>query len=214
MSYNKLLRGYQAFRSQIYPGQAALLEDLAQQGQRPKVLMISCSDSRVDPSILLNTDPGDLFVLRNVANIVPPYTPDGSHHGSASAVEFAVRSLMVEHIVVMGHAGCGGCEALLDTGDDEESPTDFVHDWVRLAKDARARVLHDHGNRPRHEQLIRLEEENVRESLAALKTYPWLKARIDDGSLELHGWRFDVEHGSLWVLDEGKGTFEQMPVDD
>lgn len=214
MSYNKLLRGYRKFRADIFPQQAALFETLAKRGQRPKVLMISCSDSRVDPSTLLCADPGDLFVLRNVANIVPPYTPDGAHHGTASAIEFAVRALKVEHIVVMGHAGCGGVEALMDHTEDNPSEFDFVHGWVTLAKDARTRVLDAHTHAPRDEQLERLEEENVVESLTALESYPWLKARMDDGSLALHGWRFDVEHGLLWVHDPATGNFAQMPVED
>ncbi len=214
MSYEKLLGGYRKFRKSVYPDLAILYKNLALEGQRPKVLMISCSDSRTDPSTLLCADPGDLFVLRNVANIVPPYTPDGGHHGTASAIEFAVLSLRVEHIIVMGHAGCGGIEALMDLSTADAGKSDFLHGWVTLAEDARARVLNRHGDASRGEQLVRLEEENVRQSLMALETYPWIKQAIAGGTLNLHGWRFDVEHGALTLFDPNTGGFELVPAEE
>ncbi len=207
MTYDKLLDGYRKFRQTVYPELSALYQRLAREGQRPKVLMISCSDSRTDPSTLLCADPGELFVLRNVANIVPGYSPDGGHHGTASAIEFAVRSLGVEHIIVMGHAKCGGVEALLDYTEAEAGKTDFVHHWVVQAREARDRVLHDHAGASREEKLIHLEEENVHQSLIALETYPWIKDAVAAGKLALHGWRFDVEHGALSIYEPSTGRF-------
>lgn len=211
MTYDKLLDGYRKFRKTIYPELSDLYQRLAREGQRPKVLMISCSDSRTDPSTLLCADPGELFVLRNVANIVPGYSPDGGHHGTSSAIEFAVRSLEVEHIIVMGHAKCGGVEALLDYTEAEAGKTDFVHNWVVQARDARDRVLHDHGSAPRDELLVRLEEENVHQSLIALNTYPWIKDAVAAGKLALHGWRFDVEKGALTIFNDATGQFDVAP---
>ena len=187
------LDGYRRFRSTDWPERQALFENLAQRGQRPGALVIACCDSRVDPAMILGADPGELFVIRNVANLVPPYAPDGAYHGTSAALELAVRTLEVSDIIVMGHAMCGGVRFLLDGGEDR---TDFVGNWVRIAASARARVLECHAADPQ----AACEQETVRLSLTNLRTFPWIAEREAALRLRLHGTIFDIRTGVLQRL--------------
>ena len=190
---DSLIDGYRKFRETDWPERKALFQDLAQRGQRPAAMVIACSDSRVDPAMIFGAGPGEMFVVRNVANLVPPYAPDGAYHGTSAALEFAVRTLEVAEVIVLGHAMCGGVRFLLEGGEDR---TDFVGSWVNIAQAARARVLACHPADPQ----TACEQETVRLSLANLRTFPWVAEREADGRVSLHGATFDIRTGILQRL--------------
>ncbi len=220
---NKLLDGIKNFQQRVYDQHLFNMKDLVEVGQQPKVLLISCSDSRVDPAILTNAAPGDLFVLRNVANLAPSYELESKYDGARSAIEYAVRDLEVEHIVILGHAHCGGIKALLKSLSGQSIPRDFIGDWVSIAKEGCERyVIEQLGdlNNPLkeadlenlHEHIHLLERASIRGSLDNLLTYPWIKDRVESGTLQLHGWWFDLETGDLWATDADNSVF--LPVID
>ena len=210
MANTELVKRYKTFRSESYPELRDLYEKLATEGQSPGVLMISCCDSRVNPDQILSAEPGELFVVRNIANMVPSYTPDDAHHGTASAIEFAVRFLKVRHIMIMGHAGCGGIRALLGGADGLDAETDFVHNWVEQGEPAKARVLKEKSSCSEEDQLVALEEANIEVGLENLMTYPWLKERVDAGKLHLYGLRFDILNATLTEFSPTSGKFEPV----
>ncbi|MFN4088654.1 MAG: carbonic anhydrase [Alphaproteobacteria bacterium] len=197
----RLIDGFEDFRREYFEQHTALFEAL-RVGQRPKVLIIGCSDSRADPAILTRAQPGDLFIVRNVAAIVPPYAPDGSHHGTSSAIEFAIRVLAVEHVVVLGHGMCGGMRALAEP---EAVRLEFMSDWVDLMAEARDAVMR--AGLPEAERLPTLEKAAVLCSVRNLVTFPWLRARLEKGDLSLHGWYFDIGAGELLAFDAETATF-------
>ena len=197
---DELIAGYRRFRAETWPQQRARFEELAAQGQRPHTMIIACSDSRVDPQSIFAAGPGELFILRNVANLVPPYMPDELFHGSSAAVEFAVRVLKVDRIVVMGHALCGGISALLNGPPPEVQ--DFVAGWIGIAERARKVALR--CDVPEQRQEI-AEHEAVRISLDNLMTFPWVAEAVAAGRLSLHGAHFGVATGRL-VLVPAQGT--------
>jgi carbonic anhydrase len=197
-----LLDGYRRFREDTWPQQRARFEALAAQGQKPHTMVIACSDSRVDPAMIFAAGPGELFVIRNVANLVPPYAPDASYHGTSAAVEFGVRVLEVGRIVVMGHAQCGGVRALLEGAPQRGG--DFVAGWMDIAAPARRKVL---ACEPVETQQEACELETVRLSMANLMTFPWIADRVATGRLRLRGAHFAVATGRLMVLDSVTGEF-------
>lgn len=200
---DELLDGYRRFRVTSWPERKALFEKLARKGQSPETLVIACSDSRVDPTMIFDVGPGELFVVRNVANLVPAYsTPDHAHHGTSAAIEFAVKVLEVKCVVVLGHALCGGARALLDGA--PEQAQDFLPDWVRIAASASDIARHLTDDDAEQRRLV--EYGCVRLSLTNLTTFPWVKERVDDGRLSLHGFYFAVATGVLEQLGED-GTF-------
>jgi carbonic anhydrase len=199
---NRLIDGYRRFREETWPAQRERFIALAEQGQRPQTMLIACSDSRVDPQMIFSAAPGELFVVRNVANLVPPYMPDTAFHGTGAAVEFGVRVLGVKQLVVMGHALCGGIRALLDG----VPPTagDFVAGWIGIAERARAAALRCDAPDARQEAG---EHEAVRISLANLMTFPWVAEAVAEGRLTLHGAHFGVATGRLMLLDPATDSF-------
>jgi carbonic anhydrase len=199
-----LIHGYRRFRAGTWRAERSRFEELSRLGQRPRALVIACSDSRTDPQMVFNAAPGELFVIRNVANLAPPYGPDDQPHGVSSAIEFAVRTLRVRDIVVMGHAMCGGIKALLDGTPPELS--DFVAQWVRIAEPARQRAMTVRPER-RHDFC---EHESVRLSLDNLMTFPWIRAAVEAGEMKLHGCFFDIRSGVLERLGED-GVFRPIP---
>jgi carbonic anhydrase len=203
--FNALLNGYHRFRSDRYRAERARWEELAT-GQEPPVMIIGCCDSRVDPATIFDTRPGQAFILRNVANLVPPFERGGGLHGVSAALEFAVTKLEVRHVVVMGHGGCGGVAASLQ-GHGEKSES-FIDGWIALLDDARDRVR---AAAPADPQRA-LEYEGVRDSLQNLRTFPFVAEREQAGSLKLHGCYFAIAEGSLYDLDEEAGIFH--PVSD
>lgn len=200
---DKLLDGYRRFRATSWPERKALFERLAALGQKPQTLVIACSDSRVDPSMIFDAGPGELFVVRNVANLVPAYSvPDHAHHGTSAAIEFAVRVLEVRQIVVLGHALCGGAGALIDGA--PEQAQDFLPDWIKIARPARD-IAVNLSDDPVEQRRI-LELQCVKLSLRNLETFPWVRERLDDGRLALQGAYFAVATGVLERLG-ADGTF-------
>jgi carbonic anhydrase len=201
----RLLSGYRRFRRDRWPERRRQFEALADTGQRPRALVVSCADSRVDPAMIFDADPGELFVVRNVANLVPPFAPDGAHHGTSAAVEFAVRVLQVPDILVMGHGLCGGVRALLEGAPAEAS--DFIAPWIALAALAKARAS---ARTDIPDQQLCCEQETVRLSLENLSTFPWIASRVAAGTLRLSGAHFDIRSGVLRISDEN-GEFEAVP---
>jgi carbonic anhydrase len=199
-----LIAGYRRFRASTWREERDRFEELSRLGQKPRALVIACSDSRTDPQMVFNARPGELFVIRNIANLVPPYGPDDQPHGVSSAIEYAVRALRVRLIVVMGHAMCGGVKALLEGAPAEVS--DFVGQWVRIAAPARERAMAAPPDR-RHDVC---EHETVRLSLANLLTFPWIKSAVEAGELTLHGCFFGIRSGVLERLGED-GVFRRIP---
>jgi carbonic anhydrase len=199
-----LINGYRRFRAGTWRDERSRFEELSRLGQKPRALVIACSDSRTDPQMVFNAAPGELFVIRNVASLVPPYGPDDKPHGVSSAIEFAVRALRVQEIVVMGHAMCGGIQALLNGAPAEVS--DFVGQWVRIAEPARVRAIKEPPDRQQHV----CEHEAVRLSLANLLTFPWIKSAVDAGQLRLHGCYFGIQSGILEYLG-ADGVFRPIP---
>lgn len=210
--FAELLKGYRRFREDTYPRQKARFEETAVEGQHPKLMIIGCSDSRVDPAQIFDVDPGDIFVVRNVAALVPPFETTPGQHGVSAAVEFAVQMLEVKQIVVMGHGRCGGCKAALTQGfaTAEHGEGAFVANWVSLLDEARRPVAEKYGTEGRKAEMA-MEFAAIRQSLANLRTFPWLAQKEADGSLKLRGAHFSIMEGVLYSLDEETGEF--LPED-
>jgi carbonic anhydrase len=186
--------GYQRFMERYWFENRDVFQALAAKGQAPRAMVIACCDSRVSPEVIFDTEPGEIFVVRNVANLVPPYAPDSDNHGTSAALEFAVRKLLVSHIIVMGHSLCGGIRALVE--DNLTDDDDFIGPWMKIATVARERSLAvADGVVETARQLC--EHESIRVSLANLMTFPWIRSRVEQGDLQLHGWFFNIESGSL-----------------
>lgn len=193
----RFLEGYRLFRSNYFEQNKEFITSLMAKGQKPKVMLIACSDSRIDPSLKFGAEPGDMFIVRNVANLVPPYGPDSMYHGTSAALEFAVRGLEIEHIIVMGHARCGGIHSLMHDGAHTD---DFISSWMAIAKPAREAALAVTKEPAAAQRLC--EQEAVKTSLRNLKTFPWVAERLEQGKLKIHGWYFDLETATLYILDD------------
>ncbi len=207
--FAELLKGYRRFREETYPRQRERFDRAATEGQHPRLMIIGCSDSRVDPAQIFDVDPGDIFVVRNVAALVPPYETTPGQHGVSAAVEFAVQVLEVAQIVVMGHGRCGGCKAALDQSLADAGPGSggFMRGWIKLLDDARGPVVEAHGTSGVLAELA-MEFAAIRQSLANLRTFPWLAEKERAGQLKLRGTHFSIVEGRLYALDEETGAFE------
>ena len=197
---DSLIAGYRRFRATAWPQRRRRFETLAEHGQNPRAMVIACADSRVDPAMIFDAGPGEIFTIRNVANLIPPCQPDGAYHGTSAALEFGVEVLGVADLIVLGHGLCGGVRALLEGLPDE--PGSFIGPWIRLAEPARARVRACDAPDPQ----LACEQEVVRLSLANLRSFPWIASRVAAGTLRLHGAHFDIRTGVLAVMD-GAGVF-------
>jgi carbonic anhydrase len=207
----ELVEGYRRFLDNRYSQEASLYRSLADGGQSPRTMVIACCDSRVDPAAIFNARPGELFVLRNVANLVPPYEPHGDYHGTSAALEFAVTGLNVETIVVMGHARCGGVRAYLDGLYEKTTNNGFINRWMSLLNAARTEALRASAKEPIEVQQKSLEHASVRHSIDNLMTFPFIKENIAAGRLRLRGAYFDIADGKLLSLDDDNGAFR--PID-
>lgn len=205
-----LIDGYRRYRLGWSEEQRELYRHLVEDGQDPKVMVVACCDSRVDPSIILDAQPGSLFMTRNIANLVPPYEMSGAHHGTSAALEYAVRSLNVEHVIVLGHAHCGGIRALHE---GSAGDMDFVGPWMEIVREARDEVHKTCGHERQSLQRRRLEEEAIRVSLRNLMTFPWIKERVAAGNLRLHGWHYGLAEGELSALDPETNEFQSLLED-
>lgn len=198
---------FRRFKHRIYVPNADQYEELATYGQSPEVMLISCCDSRVDPETIFNAMPGELFVARNVANLVPPHETGGKFHGVSASIEFAVLNLRVKHIVVLGHSGCGGVRAALDKSAAIETEAKFISRWMSILDDARLTVLASHQMKSEAEKLEALEKEGIKTSIRNLRTFPFVRERENKGKLNLHGAHFDIKTGNLTVLNHSRGEF-------
>ena len=205
----RLIDGYAAFLDGRFPQESNRYQELAREGQSPKTMVISCCDSRVSPEVIFDVGPGELFVVRNVANLVPPYAPDGNQHGTSAALEFAVQALRVADIVVLGHARCGGIRAAVAEDAEPLSPGDFIGKWMSMIAPAIDSVG-PRGGRSMADYLASLERTSVATTLKNLRTFPCVRILEERGKLRLHGAFFGVETGQLSVLDEATGVFSPV----
>lgn len=203
----ELVNGYKDFLSQSYPQQKDLYRALAETGQEPKTMIIACCDSRADPAVIFSAGPGEIFVVRNVANLVPPHEPHGDYHGTSAALEFAVEGIGVQTILVMGHARCGGIKAFLDGLYEPADPPGFIDRWMTLLNPARAEALRELSDAPIERKQEALEQAGIRHSLENLMTFPCIKERVADGRLQLRGAYFDIADGTLLALEPDSGKF-------
>jgi carbonic anhydrase len=203
-----LLEGYRTFTSQRLPTEQSRYRDLAERGQSPAVMVIGCCDSRVSPEVIFDAGPGELFVVRNIANLVPVYQPDGNAHGVSAALEFAVTALRVKHIVVLGHAQCGGIRAFIDNS-APLSPGDFIGRWMSMfIKPGEKVSQRDHETMA--DFTVRIEKAAVFRSLENLMTFPFVQELVDRGEMDLHGAYFGVAEGTLFVLDKAAKEFRSV----
>jgi carbonic anhydrase len=198
---------YRRFRHRHFVPHADDYEELATYGQNPEVMVISCCDSRVDPETIFSALPGELFVVRNVANLVPPYETGGKFHGVSTAIEFAALNLRVKHLVIMGHSGCGGVKAALDQSAAIQTEAQFISRWMSMLDDARLRVVSAHQMAPQAVKQALLEKEGIKTSIKNLRTFPFIRDLEDKGRLSLHGAYFDIATGTLSVLNHSRGEF-------
>ncbi|CAN5843601.1 carbonic anhydrase [soil metagenome] len=202
----RLIEGFKRFRADYFEANRARFERLAGRPQHPRYAIVTCCDSRIDTTRVFDAIPGEVFLIRNIANLVPPYEPDQHHHSTSAAIEYAVRILKVGQFVVLGHAGCGGIQALLDP---PAPSTDFINLWLEMAASARDRTL-SKGGLSREERQRHCELEALKSSLANLLTFPWLKSRIEDGSLQVDALHLDLERGGLLLYDRQGDAFAEV----
>lgn len=203
----RLIEGFQRFQTKYYEPQRARFERLAARPQHPRYAIVACCDSRIDMSLTFGTVPGEIFVIRNIANLIPPYRPDDREHSTSAAIEYAVRFLKVGQFVVLGHADCGGIKALLVP---PEESTDFVANWMGLAAPARQRVAARAEELSPAEHQRACELEALKDSLANVLSFPWVKVRVDDGSLHVDALYLDLERGELLLYNQQKDEFSPV----
>jgi carbonic anhydrase len=197
-SFTKMLQGYQGFRRKYAQGDQSVMHFLSHYGQQPQVMVVACCDSRVDPALILQCDPGDLFVVRNVANIVPPFEKDEAHHGTSAALEFGIRGLKVEHLILLGHSQCGGIQALLNQ--HENNQNDFINNWVSLI-DTEHAANHDADDYAK----IALHQ-----SYQNCLTFPWIHEAIQQKKLVIHLWYFDIKAGQIYTYSDTEKKFKTL----
>ena len=203
------LAGWERFQEKYFAGDDSIFSRL-RQGQSPSALVISCCDSRADPGMLMGAGPGDIFVVRNVANLVPPYRNGAEMPGIRADIEFAVKSLNVEHIIILGHSGCGGIRALMDGEGITASNFEFIGAWVSIAAAAREQVLRELAGAPQAVQATACGQAAIALSLGNLLTFPWIRERVEAGTLALHGWYFDIDAGELLGYSPQTSSFAPL----
>lgn len=197
-SFEKIIRGYNKFREKYSEERTSLMHDLAEEGQKPEIMLVSCCDSRVDPALLLQCHPGDLFIVRNIANIVPPYESDESHHGTSAALEFGICYLHVKHLIIMGHSQCGGINAFLHQDDLHQD--DFISRWTDLIDIKRKKNL----------GVDECAKSALLSSYENCLSFPWIQQRIEAGKLKIHLWFFDISTMALQAYDFSRSQFKEL----
>lgn len=197
-TFKKILNGYHLFREKYASGDNSVMQYLSHHGQQPEIMVVSCCDSRVDPAVILQCDPGDLFVVRNVANIIPPYEKDEAHHGTSAALEFGICFLKVKHLILLGHSQCGGIQALLNSHGSNHN--DFIQNWVSLIKLRNASVT----NPDQYAQLA------LHQSLQNCLTFPWISDKVNQKTLIVHLWFFDVKQGKIFTYSDAQKEFQPL----
>lgn len=211
MAIKKLVNGFRVFKANYIAGNSSeLFEKLITEGQSPEVLVIACSDSRLDPAILTNSAPGDIFSVRNIAAMVPSYDPDGHAHGTSAAVEYAVSVLKVKHVIVMGHALCGGVRALAESGPDLEEKKDIISSWISIGARARDAVREFFPGLEINEKARVLEQTSLLVSMKNLMTFPCVYEGVKNGTLNIHAWYFDMPNGKLLNYDPEAKRFRNL----
>jgi carbonic anhydrase len=205
---HRLVEGYTAFLGSRLREEQSRYQELSEIGQSPEIMVIGCCDSRVSPEVIFDARPGELFVVRNVANLVPPYTPDGAQRAVSAALEFAVQALKVKHIVVLGHEQCGGIRAFAEES-KPLSPGDFIGRWMEMIAPA-AQSLGPRGDMPMNRYLMRLEQASMVKTLENLMSFPCVRILVERGKLTLHAAYFGVATGALSVLDQSSGEFQPV----
>lgn len=195
----KMLKGYQLFRNKYAHGNKSIMRSLSHYGQEPQLMVVACCDSRVDPALILQCDPGDLFVVRNVANIVPPYEKDEAHHGTSAALEFGVRFLQVKHLILLGHSQCGGFQTLLN--EENSTQNDFITNWVSIIKT----TDFDPQNADHYAKLA------LQQSYQNCMTFPWVNEKVMQKKLVIHLWFFDIKTGKILTYCDTRKTY--VPLD-
>ena len=197
----KLIEGNKLFRKNF---NTALFNELVEQGQKPKIMIIACSDSRVDPTRVFNCQPGDLFVIRSVANLVPPCEDNTAYHGTSAALEFGINFLEVEHIIIFGHTKCGGIQALFENISNvwNNKKYNFIAKWMDIARPAYDKVISEHGNASFEEKVVLCEQYALINSLHNLHSFPWVQERINQGTLSIYAWYLDLATGVVRMYDQ------------
>jgi carbonic anhydrase len=206
-----VVNGYGKFRQKYFSGDDDLYDGL-KKGQNPKVLVIACSDSRVDPSIILNCKAGDLFVVRNVANLVPPYNNDGGHHGTSAALEFGITGLHIKHIIILGHSSCGGIRALVEGRFNSNKPETFIDKWMEIAKPSMVQTVEKYPNENIDNQVNHCSKLALTKSLSNLLTFPWIKEGVWKEKLTIRSWYFNIESGVIEEFDEKEQQFKDLDI--
>lgn len=197
-SFNKILQGYQQFRNKYALGDQSVMQYLSHYGQQPQVMVVACCDSRVDPALILQCDPGDLFVVRNVANIIPPFEKDEMHHGTSAALEFGICFLQVKHLILLGHSQCGGIQALLNTS--ESNHNDFISNWVSLIKTKNMNT----------QNIDEYSKFAIKKSYHNCLTFPWIKEKVTEGNLKIHLWYFDIKSGEIFTCEDPQKDYHLL----
>lgn len=209
MVLKNLIQGNEDFKKYNFPRIEAELKELVEHGQHPEVMFIGCSDSRVTPDLMLNTRPGDMFILRNVGNFVPPFKHDEDFHGSAAAIEYALAVLKVKHIIICGHSHCGACKSLYEELPNNDS---FIHikTWLNLGIQAKERTLRNKKFTTQEEMYRATERNSIRHQLDNLLTYPDIVKLLNEGKLQIHGWYYDIETGKIDFYDKENDNFKPL----
>lgn len=197
-SFKKILNGYQTFRKKYAHGDKSVMNQLSRHGQQPQIMVVACCDSRVDPALILQCDPGDLFVVRNVANIVPPYEKDEAHHGTSAALEFGISFLKIKHLILLGHSQCSGIQALFNS--DALTQNDFISNWVSLIKT-------DHFSLHHPDEYAKLA---LQQSYRNCMTFPWLQQKVVQQELHIHLWFFDIKAGQIFTYSNIDKTYKPL----
>jgi len=203
----ELLDGYKNFMSHSYARKHRQYVALAEKGQKPATMIIGCCDSRAAPETIFDCGPGELFVLRNVANLVPPFAPDGGQHGTSAAIEFAVQALKVQNIVVMGHARCGGINAALNPMENPLAPGDFIGKWISLLDPVVEHFKDNSALTDQEERQTAFERISVGNSIKNLRSFPYIAELEQQNKIRIHGAWFDIKSGELWIMDQASGEF-------
>ncbi len=210
MIIDKLIKGNQKFKDVHFPKLEDSFENLVENGQKPEILFIGCSDSRVIPDLIVDSKPGDMFILRNIGNFVPPYKGDNDFHGSSSAIEYAVCILKVKHIIICGHSHCGACAALYEDFSDKPN-LQHVKKWLQLGKKAKDEILLATNDKNITEEVLRATEKaSVKYQLENLLTYPEVIRKVKSGELDIHGWYYKIEDGSIEYYDGDSCGFKDL----
>lgn len=210
MKINELIKGNKKFREVSFPKFEGNIKELVEHGQKPEILFVGCSDSRVTPDLMLDTKPGDMFILRNVGNFVPPYKENDDFHGSSAAIEYAVSILHVKHIIICGHSHCGACKSLYN---DVGNSPDLIHvkKWLELGKRAKEYTLLAIQDKSDKEKLYRATERiSIVHQLENLLTFPDVERRIKSGELEIHGWYYRIDDGTIEYYDGEACCFKPL----